>query len=216
MHLKQYYEQYWMQETPPPLDDPTTEDRKALLISTLQRYITPYAQNGVRVLDAGCGEGEFLEFFAKQGHNVYGVDVAEEAVHRARRRSTTASVQVGSLEEVLPFPPGFFDLVWCSEVLEHLFDIRAALLEVSRLVKDHGFFVLTTPYHGFCKNLAISLFRFEKHFDIFGPHIRFFTKQSLSTCLTLAGFEARRWHGVGRAWPFYKSFFAIAQKRPVQ
>jgi 2-polyprenyl-3-methyl-5-hydroxy-6-metoxy-1,4-benzoquinol methylase len=214
MHLKQYYEQYWMQETPPPLDDPTTEDRKALISSALQRYISPDAQNGVRVLDAGCGGGEFLEFFAKQDYNVYGVDVAEEAVHRASRRCTTASVQVGSLEEVLPFASGFFDVIWCSEVLEHLFDVRAALLEVSRLVKDYGLFVLTTPYHGFCKNLAICLLRFEEHFDVLGPHIRFFTKQSLSACLTLAGFEILRWQGVGRTWPFYKSFFVVAQKRP--
>ncbi len=214
MHLKQYYEQYWLQDTPPPVDDPTTEERKALLLSTLQHYVTPYPQNGVRVLDAGCGEGEFLEFFTKHGYNVYGVDVVEGAVHRARRRCTTASVQGGSLEEALPFPPGFFDVVWCSEVLEHLFDVRAALLEVSRLVKDHGLLVLTTPYHGFCKNLAISLVRFEQHFDVLGPHIRFFTKQSLSACLTLAGFEARLWQGVGRAWPFYRSFFVVAQKCP--
>jgi 2-polyprenyl-6-hydroxyphenyl methylase/3-demethylubiquinone-9 3-methyltransferase len=93
-------------------------------------------------------------------------------------------------------------------------DVRAALMEISRLVKDHGFFVLTTPYHGLCKNLAISLLRFEQHFDVLGPHIRFFTKQSLSACLTLAGFETLQWQGVGRTRPFYKSFFVVAQKRP--
>ena len=213
MYLKQYYEQYWRGEAPPPLDDPTTEARKALLLRMLQRYVRPSAQNDVRILDAGCGEGEFLEFFATQGCNVYGVDVAEGAVYRAHRQCTTASIQVGSLEETLPFPPGFFDVVWCSEVLEHLFDIRAAMREVSRLVKDHGFFVVTTPYHGLCKNLAISLLRFEQHFDVLGPHIRFFTKQSLSACLMLAGFEILQWQGVGRTWPFYKSFFVIARKR---
>jgi hypothetical protein len=81
-------------------------------------------------------------------------------------------------------------------VLEHLFDIRAALSEVSQLVKDHGFFVLTTPYDGLCKDLVISLLRFEQHFDVLGLHIRFFTQQSLPACLSLPDLRP----GSGREW----------------
>lgn len=210
VNRKEFYERYWTQDAPPPLDDPTTGERKRLLLWALNRYDT--FQMPKRILDAGCGEGEFLVFFADRGFEVYGVDVADRAVELARKRCPGSSVHVGSLEQPLPFPSQFFNAIWCTEVLEHLFDVPKVLAELNRVLGQHGLLIMTTPFHGLIKNLAIAFLRFERHFDVTGPHIRFFTRRSFSACLSRAGFEVLWWGGVGRVWPLYKSFFVISRK----
>src|SRR5438132_891152 len=100
MNARDFYEQYWLQDTPPPTDDPTTEDRKRLLLKAFELFnIYP---PGKKLLDAGCGDGEFLEFFVRQGFDTYGIDVAETALDRARQRCPRALLYPGALEEPLP------------------------------------------------------------------------------------------------------------------
>ena len=210
MSCRDFYEKYWSKPNPPPEGDPTTEERKRLLLRALNRKDDfPMPK---RILDAGCGAGEFLEFFASLGWEVYGIDVADAAIERARSRCPAATLCTGSLEEKLPFPSQFFDVIWCTEVVEHLFEVPKALAELSRVLKEHGLFILTTPHHGLLKNLAITFLRFERHFDVSGPHIRFFTRRSLTACVAWAGFETLSWRGIGRLWPLYKSSFVVARK----
>ncbi len=210
MSSKQYYENYWRQEAPPPLHDPTTDERKRLLLAALRRQ--DESARPKRTLDAGCGDGQFLAFLAGHGFEVSGVDLSETAIESARRRCPSASLQVGSLEAPLAFPSQTFDAVWCTEILEHLFDVPRALGELNRVLSDRGLLILTTPHHGLLKNLAIALTNFERHFDVTGPHIRFFTRRSLFACLARAGFEPIQWRGIGRFWPLSKSFFVVARK----
>jgi len=210
MNARSFYENYWLQEAPPPASDPTREDRKRLLLKTFSKYNTHTARK--RLLDAGCGDGEFLGFLAQQGFDVYGVDISEKAIARARERCSGPSLYCETLEEALPWPSGFFDVIWCTEVLEHLFDIPKVLAGLNRVLKQNGLLILTTPYHGLVKTLGITLLRFEKHFDVTGPHIRFFTKRSIRAELAKAGFESLHWSGLGRIWPLYKSFFVVAIK----
>ena len=214
MNIKEYYEQYWAQGTPPPTGDPTTEQRKELLKKALYRYNVLPVSNGhpKRILDAGCGRGEFLQFFGEWGLEAHGLDVADAAIEVGKARLPTTSFYTGSLEEGTPLPPRLFQAVWCSEVLEHLFDVRKALAELNRVIDDQGLLVLTTPYHGLFKSLAIELLGYERHYDVIGPHIRFFSRQSLAGCLDRSGFQVLSWSGVGRVWPLYKSFFVVARK----
>ena len=111
---KEFYERYWTQETPPPTDNPTTEERARLLRQTIKWYDAEPGQK--RALDAGCGGGGFLEIFVNQGFQAYGIDVAQAAIERAQKRCPTASLHVGSLETSLPFPAQLFDAIWCTEV----------------------------------------------------------------------------------------------------
>ena len=208
MNAQQYYEKYWVQDS----TDPTTNDREKLLLRTLKHY-GHFAAGETKVLDAGCGSGEFLPFFVRAGFQVYGIDLSLVAVKRARNRSPKSIVIVGSLEGDLGFRPDNFELVWSTEVLEHLFDIEDALRAIHRVLKPGGLFVLTTPYHGLLKNLAIALTGFDRHFDVVGPHIRFFSKASLTRCLQAAGFDVLWITGFGRFRPLHKSMFVVATKR---
>lgn len=210
-----FYEAYWSREAKAiPEDDPTTEERKRLLAMALAKFLAESStgRQAGKILDAGCGNGEFSAFIRELGFKVVGIDIATPAIERAQKVCPDASFYIGSLEEKLPFHDGEFDAIWCTEVLEHLFDVHACLSESNRVLREGGVLILTVPFHGLLKNLAIVLSGFERHFNPYLSHIRFFTKRSLTECLTRAGFEPVLWRGIGRMWPLYKSFFVVARK----
>jgi 2-polyprenyl-3-methyl-5-hydroxy-6-metoxy-1,4-benzoquinol methylase len=166
-----------------------------------------------RVLDFGCNTGALARRLAAAGHAVTGVDISASAVHRARADVREARFERIEGETRLPFAAASFDACVCTEVIEHLFAVRAFIREVHRVLAERGLFILTTPYHGWVKNLLIISWNFERHFQPTGGHIRFFSKRSLADCLQREGFVVDGVAGVGRVWPLWKSMFVTARKR---
>jgi ubiquinone/menaquinone biosynthesis C-methylase UbiE len=207
MNLSEFYERYWESPEAEPEQGQLVDVRKSMLKAALAGL-----RPGARVLDAGCGDGVFTVFLNKEGFNAVGIDISQSGIENARRRYPGLRFEVASLENSLPFENETFDAVWCTEVLEHLFDVRAALAEINRILRSGGVLVLTTPYHGVVKNLVISLVAFDRHYDTCGPHIRFFTRRSLKSCLEKGGFVVEKSSGVGRFWPVWMSHFVLARK----
>jgi SAM-dependent methyltransferase len=212
MSPKDFYESYWGNDKAPPQLDPTTGERMDGLGRVLRSIRQARGLDRLQVLDAGCGDGIFVAFVRELGFQVSGIDVSDAAIERAKTRCPDADLRVASLEDQLPFPDATFDAVWCTEVLEHIFNVHAALAELNRVLLVRGSLILTTPYHGFVKNLLIALSGFDRHFNPEISHIRFFTRATLDRCLRRAGFVPIEWAGVGRMWPLWKSFFLIARK----
>lgn len=213
--IDRFYDAYWSQGREQFLArDPTNEDRKRRLALALSKFLDGSRRGRLagKVLDAGCGSGEFTVFIERLGFDVVGLDISSAAIEKAKTLCPSAQFYASSLEEKLPFNDGDFDAVWSTEVLEHLFDVHACLSEFNRVLRNKKILILTTPSHGLLKNLAITLVGFEKHYNPYLSHIRFFTKRSLTGCLTRAGFEPMLWRGIGRVWPLYKSFFVVARK----
>jgi 2-polyprenyl-3-methyl-5-hydroxy-6-metoxy-1,4-benzoquinol methylase len=204
MDTTDFYERYWQKEAGRGFAVP---ERQAKLHKALQGL-----PSGSPVLDAGCGKGEFSFYLAQLGYQVTGIDISEVAVEKARQSTPQGHFETASLDTKLPFPAEQFAAVWCTEVLEHLFDVHIALAELNRVLKPNGLLVLTTPYHGLVKNLAIAIAGFDRHYDPYISHIRFFTRRSLQMCLQRAGFQAEAWSGLGRRWPLWMSFFVVARK----
>ena len=159
-----------------------------------------------------AGRGEFTAFLVNLGFAVTGVDISATAVVQAQHHCPGARFEVASLEAGLPFAEEEFVAVWCSEVLEHLCDVRTALAGLNRVLQTDRKLVLTTPYHGLSKNIAIALLGFEKHYNPYGSHIRFFTRRSLGHVLGHAGLAVERWGGIGRHWPLWMAHFVVARK----
>jgi SAM-dependent methyltransferase len=211
---EQFYEAYWSDPAKAiPIDDPTTMERQRLLEQALKDFLgqRSHRSQGI-VLDAGCGSGEFTRFLSKLGYDTVGIDIAAAAVERARIGWPEGRFYVGSLEQALPFQDEEYDAIWNTEVLEHLFDVHACLSEFNRVLREDGLLILTVPFHGLVKNLAVSIAGFERHYNPYVSHIRFFTKRSLTNALCHAGFDPFQWRGIGRIWPFYKSIFVVARK----
>jgi SAM-dependent methyltransferase len=179
--VQSFYESFWA-DAPADPEPYAWERRRALLLDE--------TKPGERVLDLGCGAGRFLTALKDAGADPVGVEIAEAAAERAR--ATGVEVRLVEPDGTLPFGHGEFDLVWCSEVLEHVPDALALLQETRRVLKRDGRLLLTVPYHGRLQAAAIALTRFEQHFDPLGQHVRFFTRRSLATTLEHAGFEDAR------------------------
>ena len=182
--MRAFYESFWA-DAPQDPEPYEWERRSKLLLAE--------AHSGDRVLDLGCGAGRFLGLLT----DAVGVEIAEEAAARARANVPGADVRLME-DDTIPAGHGEFDLVWCSETLEHIPDVGAALSEVRRVLRRGGRALITVPYHGRLQAAAIALTRFEAHFDPLGQHVRFFTRRSLMSTLEFAGFEAE----VRRDGPF--------------
>jgi SAM-dependent methyltransferase len=187
--VRRHYEDFWA-DAPQDPEPWAWERRRALLLAE--------ARPGERVLDLGCGAGRFVAALQAAGADPVGVEVAEAALERARRNAPGADLRAIEPDGSLPLEHASVDLVWCSEVLEHVADTAYALLEARRVLRPGGRLLVTVPFHGRLKGTLIALARFDAHFDPLGQHLRFYTRTSLEATLRQAGFDSvrvRPWGG---------------------
>jgi SAM-dependent methyltransferase len=188
--VRQVYEDAWR-------DAP--EDPEPWAWAVRRRMLLDAVRPGERVLDLGCGAGRFVAALRDAGAEPIGVEVAEAALERARRVAPGADLRLADVCGPLPLDHGSVDLVWCSEVLEHVADAAGLLGEVRRVLRPGGRLLVTVPYHGRLQAAAIALTRFDAHFDPRGQHLRFFTAASLRATLQAAALDpvsVRGWGGV--------------------
>ena len=103
-------------------------------------------KSGLKILDAGCGEGHLLETCFKKysGNQYYGIDITEIALEKARKRCSLSQFKRANLSSI-GFESEFFDVVMCTEVIEHVIDYQVVLNELKRALKKGGFFLITFP-----------------------------------------------------------------------
>ena len=204
--MAQFYERYWSGKTDDKLSD---FGRKWPVLAPL----IP-TEPGVTILDYGCGNGEIIREMRRLNPEAryLGVDVSETAIARARTRLPDATFYAVRDGERVPIEGGVIDFVFCSEVIEHVYDTEATFREFARLLRSNGRLLLTTPYHGLVKNLLLVFLAFDQHFNPTGPHIRFFSKRSLFRCLHEVGIEPQRYAYIGRFFPISMAMCVLARK----
>ena len=149
--------------------------------------------DGSPILDVGCGNGYFANYLAGKGYCVYGIDASEQGIAIANRmkgggnsnRFFVCDVTSGELPPELRGIP--FKTVISMEVIEHLYQPRA--------------FIVTTPYHGYLKNLTIALAnKMDYHLSALweGGHIKFWSRRTLAILLREAGYHHLVFTGAGR------------------
>jgi ubiquinone/menaquinone biosynthesis C-methylase UbiE len=167
------------------------------------------------IVDVGCGNGEIIKemHFINPKARYIGLDVSNIALAKA----STSLPGVEFIKIIdghsFPLPDASVDFIFASEVIEHVYDTEMAFLEMARIVRPGGCLLITTPYHGFLKNLLIVSFTFDRHFDPTGPHVRFFSRRSLLTCLRKVGLEPLVYGYFGRFWPIPHCIFVLAKRR---
>jgi SAM-dependent methyltransferase len=199
--MRAFYEEVW-EDAPADPEPWAWERRRALLLSE--------ARPGERVLDLGCGAGRFVAALRAAGCDPVGVEVASAALERARAVAPGADLRLLAEDGSIPLEHRSVDLVWCSEVLEHVADGAHLLQEARRVLRPHGRLLLTVPYHGRLQAALIGLARFDAHFDPQGQHLRFFTRASLRASLAAAGFAEPRIRAMGGAPLLRESLVALA------
>jgi CheY-like chemotaxis protein len=141
------------------------------------------------------------------GVRVIGVEVAEAAVARARRLHPECDFRLVPLDGPLPFEDGSFELVWASEVIEHVTDTARWLSEVRRVLVPRGRLLVTTPSHG---RLRVAVFGVGRFSEPLGDHLHLYTQRSLRTLLDEFGFSEIRVQAVEGPPLLRRSLFASA------
>lgn len=103
-------------------------------------------KDGIRILDAGCGEGHLIEklYYKNRNNMYYGIDITEIAIQKAQKKCPYAEFKLMDLSKI-DFGSEFFDVIICTEVLEHIIDYSSVIEELKRLLKKDGFLIITFP-----------------------------------------------------------------------
>jgi ubiquinone/menaquinone biosynthesis C-methylase UbiE len=104
-----------------------------------------------KVLDGGCGYGIQSMILAERGINVYSLDLEKkriefiEAKKNEYPKISHIKTKIGSLTDKIPYEDESFDVVICSEVIEHIKNDRTAITELSRVLRKGGKLIITVP-----------------------------------------------------------------------
>ena len=189
--------------------DPNEARKKTLVVRELTEIGGPA---GLKGIDFGCGDAYYTAFLSGLGCEMVGCDISEAILADNKLRHPDLEFIKISGNETLPVGDASFDFVYASEVIEHLYDPDEAFAQFASALRRGGRLIITTPFHARFKNVLISLFFFERHFDVRGQHIRFWTRKSLKDMCLRHGLQPIRWTSVGRRWPVPMSFFLVAER----
>lgn len=171
------------------------------------RYLLPAVlaalprEGGRQVLDIGCGNGTLTAELQRAGWEPFGIDFTPSGIDAARRSFPDIEFAVHDIAQ--PLPPGLrgrFDEVVAAEVIEHLFSPQQLLDRAREALVEGGHIVVSTPFHGYWKNLALAATgRLDHHWQVASDygHIKFFSERTLDRLLRNNGFVPVRWARAG-------------------
>lgn len=187
----------------------------AYLWGPLRRTLAARFPRPASLFELGCGNGSTANKLHELGWQVVGVDPSKSGIEMANRHFPGLRLEEGNAYDDLAGKYGRFQVVVSLEVVEHVFDPRAFARTVYRLLDDGGVAILSTPYHGYLKNLVLAASgKLDDHFTALwdGGHIKFWSVKTLTTLLREAGFRHVEFLRVGRIPQLAKSMIAIAEK----
>jgi 2-polyprenyl-3-methyl-5-hydroxy-6-metoxy-1,4-benzoquinol methylase len=170
-----------------------------------------------KVLDLGCGNGSASAILQSQGFLVSGCDVSTSGLASARKAYPSIDffshdISCGAL------PPkciNYYDAIISLEVLEHLLQPRLLVANAYQALRPGGVFVVSTPFHGYWKNLAIAITNgFDAHWHPlrdFG-HVKFFSQRTLLQLLSENGFSIEKSLRLGRIPVLARSMMIVARR----
>ncbi|MGD9614544.1 MAG: class I SAM-dependent methyltransferase [Alphaproteobacteria bacterium] len=164
-------------------------DKKMRRARRRVRALRRVAPEAGRLLDIGCSGGFIVEAAREAGLAATGVDLEPPAIGYARRHFPANEFFCGTVEEFAATAPGRFDIVYSSEVIEHVPNVRSFCRTIAGLLHPGGILYITTP----------DLTHWNQPSDVrrrsgFGPpgHCIYFTPRSLIRLLDGFGFELVR------------------------
>jgi 2-polyprenyl-3-methyl-5-hydroxy-6-metoxy-1,4-benzoquinol methylase len=173
---------------------------------------------GAVVLDAGCGNGSFIALFQDRQWSLHGSDLSPTGIAIARETFPNIDFFLADGQDLYAdflARVGQVDVVLSTEVIEHVYDPRGFLRNCFELLKPGGIIVLTTPYHGYLKNLVLAITgKLDQHFTVLWDHghIKFWSRKTLGRALEETGFVDIEFVGSGRLPYLWKSMVLKATK----
>ena len=152
-----------------------------LYLSEIRRY---HGSGNGRLLEVGCGEGDFLVLAEADGWQVTGVEYSSAASEKARQRLKNGDVSCGELHQ-LSLAAEQFDLCVVSDVIEHVRSPLDFLREIHRVLKPGGTLFIATPS---IDSWSARIMR-QKWMEFKAEHLTYFDRQTIQTALFKSGFR---------------------------
>jgi cyclopropane fatty-acyl-phospholipid synthase-like methyltransferase len=181
-----------------------SEEMKGFRQQQFGELVRKYSLRGKKVLEIGCGRGEYLSLMAETGANAYGLEYAEESA--ARCAAEGMKVFRGFMERGQPrLPAAPFDAFFSLNFLEHIPDLNTALAKIGENLTGDAVGLVEVP--NFDMILRCKLFS-----EFIGDHLFYFTADTLTSTLRLNGFEIVE---CGVAWHDYIISAVVKKRTPL-
>jgi len=122
-----------------PVDLGQAEYKHSAAEKKIALSLIPRNGKGKVALDVGCRDGYWSERLKEFGYHVISIDIEPKYKEAIKH----------NIEEGLPFKDGYFDLIWCTDVIEHLYKPDFLISEIDRTLKEKGTSIVTTPNSAF-------------------------------------------------------------------
>ena len=157
-----------------PKEKPVTAYPDQLIQYLINRY---HITKKAKILDSGSGRGDFARAFARRGRKTWAIDGFDY------KKSLEDKVKfVGSFDletGILPFEDNFFDVVFSKSVLEHIHKPERYLMEIKRVLKQGGVFIVMVP------DWYTQMYVFYDDYS----HVQPYTQKGLEDTLKVFGFS---------------------------
>jgi len=177
-----------------------------------------------KVLDVGCSAGHLSKVFKENGCEVVGIELDDESARIAKKYCK--EVIKGDVETInLNYPDGYFDVIVFGDILEHLKNPQAVLLNLKRYLNNNGYIVYSIPNIAHITvrlMLLLGKWEYEDMGLLDRTHLRFFTKKTAIELVKSAGFEIEKicptpwvpFFRLRRFYPISKLEYAITKMFP--
>jgi 2-polyprenyl-3-methyl-5-hydroxy-6-metoxy-1,4-benzoquinol methylase len=172
-----------------------------------------------RILDIGCGNGVLCDQIKQAGYSIVGMDFDQVGIEIARKNFSDINFYSYGVQDdptILTKEEGLFDMVISTEVVEHLFAPHLLMEYAAAVLDKKGFLLVSTPYHGYWKNLLLAIVgKWDGHHMPLwhGGHIKFWCRASLGQLFVNTSYNIVDFQGVGRIKYFWKSMIIVGQKQ---
>ena len=188
------------------------------LIKSLEKILEKEDTSNIELLDIGCGNGYLTEKISKFFKHSTGIDLSRTGIEQAQKlKNDRLDFKNIGLEEIIDQGKKF-KFITSFEVIEHQYLPDDFLNQINKILTDDGKLLISTPYHGYFKNLLINLL--GKHDYHYNPlwrhgHIKFFSIPTFTKLLQKCNLKVDKKKFSGRFYPISSSMIFLIKKTNV-